>query len=124
MKKAYLIIVFIMLLKPVFPVFEYVYNYDYITTVLCENLDKPELECHGKCHLMKEMGKSVDTENPFSTAKKLSQPPVDIAFISTLTTDSIPYFDSWEAPTLDLCSPNNYTFLWVSGVFEPPSLRT
>lgn len=35
----------------------YVINYEYISEVLCENKDKPELDCHGKCHLEKELKK-------------------------------------------------------------------
>ena len=33
----------------------FLYNQDYIVANLCENIDKPELECNGKCHLKKEL---------------------------------------------------------------------
>lgn len=36
------------------PVFNYIANYEYISQELCENLDKPELECNGKCYLIKQ----------------------------------------------------------------------
>lgn len=36
------------------PVLEYVTNYKYISQELCENKDKPELECNGKCYLYKK----------------------------------------------------------------------
>lgn len=36
------------------PVFEYLANYKYISEELCENKDKPELECNGKCYLIKQ----------------------------------------------------------------------
>lgn len=36
------------------PVFNYITNYDYISQELCENKDKPELECNGKCYLYKQ----------------------------------------------------------------------
>lgn len=35
----------------------YAYNYDYYSTVLCENINKPEMKCHGSCKLSKQMDK-------------------------------------------------------------------
>lgn len=52
------------LTKPLWPVVEYVMNYDYIITSLCENRDKPELECDGKCYLTKQLAQeSENSEN-------------------------------------------------------------
>ena len=34
---------------------EYYANYEYIATILCENKDKPYLECNGKCYLQKQL---------------------------------------------------------------------
>ena len=39
------------LLQPALPVIEYLVNYDYIVSELCENRDKPILGCNGKCYL-------------------------------------------------------------------------
>ena len=36
------------------PVFNYIANYEYISQELCENKDKPELDCNGKCYLIKQ----------------------------------------------------------------------
>lgn len=58
------------LLKPVFPVVEYVMNYSYISKVLCVNRDRPMLHCNGKCHLMKELAKAAENEKPSATDKK------------------------------------------------------
>jgi hypothetical protein len=46
--------------------FHYLVNQKYYTEVLCENKAKPKMNCHGKCHLMKEMkeqGKSEQSPN-------------------------------------------------------------
>ncbi|RYG30131.1 MAG: hypothetical protein EOO01_37200 [Chitinophagaceae bacterium] len=57
--------------KPLFPLVEYVTNYDYIATVLCVNKTKPEMHCNGKCHLMQELAKaSASDEQSDSTSKK------------------------------------------------------
>lgn len=37
--------------------FNYWLNQDFIAQNLCENREKPQLECNGKCHLKKELDK-------------------------------------------------------------------
>lgn len=37
---------------------EYQLNYDYITTILCENVDRPYLECNGKCYLIDRLSEA------------------------------------------------------------------
>lgn len=43
-------------------------NYDYYAEVLCENKDKPELHCDGKCYFAKQLAQEEnygkDTEPP------------------------------------------------------------
>lgn len=56
----YSIIVFSTLL----PYAEYALNYKYISTQLCENKEKPELKCKGKCHLNKQVQKTVEKTIP------------------------------------------------------------
>lgn len=51
------------MLAPVFPVFEYFINYDYIVEVLCINTDEPELECDGKCYLKDQLSASSIIQN-------------------------------------------------------------
>ena len=45
------------MVKPLVPIMEYYANYEYIAAVLCENKDKPYLECNGKCYLQKQLNK-------------------------------------------------------------------
>jgi len=59
----------------------YVTNKTYIVEQLCENKDKPELKCDGKCHLRKVLAIQTEAETPENT----------------------PYLPSWEElklPTL------------------------
>ena len=46
------------MLKLIFPVIDYVVNYNYISKVLCVNKDKPMLHCNGKCYLYKQLLKA------------------------------------------------------------------
>jgi len=50
------------MVRPVMPIIEYYANYDYIAKELCENKDKPYLECNGKCYLEKQL-KEVNHTN-------------------------------------------------------------
>jgi len=67
MKNQFLGIFFYLLyllamVRPVMPIINYYANYDYIATELCENKDKPFLECNGKCYLEKQL-KQVNHTN-------------------------------------------------------------
>ncbi len=54
--------------RPVFPVYDYFLNYDYIVNVLCINRDKPEMHCDGKCYLKKEFSENNELNNPTKKA--------------------------------------------------------
>lgn len=66
--------------KPFFPVFNYIANYTYYKTVLCENKDIPEMACNGKCQLMKEMAETQQKEEsePIIPRLDLSEIPITI----------------------------------------------
>lgn len=66
-----LFIVFTITVRPIMPVYNYVVNYDYIVQNLCENRDKPELFCNGKCYLAKQLSKT-DKESNQTIAKVIS----------------------------------------------------
>ena len=61
------------MMRPLLPIIEYYANYDYIATVLCENKDKPFLECNGKCYLQKQIEKTNHTNHDHkSTVPKIN----------------------------------------------------
>ncbi len=80
MKKAIVVVVFLFILKPVFPCLEYIINYDYIVKELCVNRDKPKMACNGKCHLMKELAKASEKEAPISSDKKNAHHEFEVLF--------------------------------------------
>ena len=51
------------MLRPIQPYLGYVLNQDYIAEFLCINKDKPELACHGKCHLVKQIEKQQENDS-------------------------------------------------------------
>ena len=59
---ALLFIYFLGNMRVVVPYLEYKINYDFISEVLCINKNKPDLQCLGKCHLTKELGKAAEED--------------------------------------------------------------
>lgn len=111
-----------MLTKPFWPVLDYMANYDYIVNTLCENRDKPELECNGKCHLSKELAKEAgaDDKNPQNKTSKTEIPQIiisediqEFAFVSE--TD----ITSSEKTGY---KPNLIPSLYISKILHPPRL--
>lgn len=121
LKKTILILALVMLLKPIFPVIDYVVNYDYIATVLCVNKAKPQMHCNGKCHLMKEMAKESESEKPISSDKKNGASENEILFFQVLQP-----FKSIQAgyPSpikMNVNYSNLYSYLNSTRVFHPPT---
>lgn len=89
--KSYVIlfVALTMLVKPLWPVVEYIANYDYIANVLCENKDKPELKCDGKCYLSQMLAKESkqSEENPFGD-KRIMEISQILNVISTFNMNS------------------------------------
>lgn len=110
-----------MLVKPIVPVFQYVFDYQYISEVLCINKEKPELQCNGKCHLMKELAKASEDEKPTSSDKKNHHSEVEILFIEELNTflieQSTIVFDNQNTSVYS----NLYSRLNCKTFFHPPS---
>ena len=123
MKKIVVIVVLAIILKPIFPVIDYVVNYNYISTVLCENKDKPELKCCGKCHLKKELANASEGEKPNSSDKKdNSKQELEVLFfqeIQSLVVEQI-YFQNKTS------IGDNYANLYFHtascSVFHPPTV--
>lgn len=65
-------VILLMFARPLLPIVDYFQNYDYIVNVLCENKEKPLINCNGKCYLSKLLAEEAEDEsNPFS--EKLSK---------------------------------------------------
>ncbi|OWP77131.1 hypothetical protein BWG23_06000 [Flavobacterium oreochromis] len=94
MKFTLLIVIFSLLLRPVVPVFSYVINYDHISRVLCENKNKPQLECNGKCYFF------YSFLNDSKSLKPIFKPHKNISIYINL-----------------------YNFLLENYIFHPPLFR-
>jgi hypothetical protein len=52
-------------------------NQEYIASTLCENKSKPQLQCSGKCVLMKKMNASGDMGKPDAQKTNFQSPVID-----------------------------------------------
>ena len=119
-KKILFLLALIMLLKPVLPVVDYVVNYDYISTVLCINKAKPKLQCNGKCHLMKELAKTSESETPISSNKKTASHELEILFFEEIKSFKIALIYFNKIQFLNSNYSNLYSYLNSDSVFRPP----
>ncbi len=109
-----------MLIKPIFPVIEYVVNYEYISKVLCENKAKPMMHCNGKCHLMKELAKASDAENPKSSDKKGTVQLTEVLFFEEIKSFKINTLISSNTQKINKSYSDLYFYLNGDAVFRPP----
>lgn len=119
MKNFVFIVVLMVVLKPVFPVVEYIVNYDYIAKVLCENKAKPALKCNGKCHLMKQLAKESESEKPLFPNKKAPQ-EVEVLFYQNIDFQCCNVFPVAVATNTTSNYINLYSFEEINVIFHPP----
>lgn len=109
-------------MKPVFPLVDYMVNYDYISKVLCENKAKPELKCNGKCHLMKELAKASEEEKPVSGDKKAVHFELEILFIQQLPDFKCDYAILLGSKEINKKYSDLYCYTNATSVFHPPAV--
>ena len=108
------------MVRPVMPIIEYYANYDYIATELCENKDKPYLECNGKCYLEKQL-KLVNhsNHNHESTLPQINLEDYPISPVEQFTFQ-IKEFNQINSECLfDYTSSSQ---LYLNAIFKPPQL--
>ena len=119
MKFLFPLFALLIVLRPAFPVVEYVLNYDYIATELCENKEIVELECNGKCYLMKSLAEAAEKESQQSKDQTSKKAEVPLLFLEEIETESQVSFEKPEVKTTDLYR-NQYSNLFIFDFFHPP----
>ncbi|CAM3530439.1 hypothetical protein FSS13T_20940 [Flavobacterium saliperosum S13] len=122
MKNAIVIIVFLFVMKPILPVLEYVLNYDYIVKELCENKAKPETNCNGKCHLMKELAKASENNTPVSSEKKVSHSEFEVLFIQKLASLEVVTLNFPIQKAINTKYSDGYFYENSTTTFHPPTV--
>lgn len=105
--------------KPFCPLVEYTLNKAYIVQALCENKNKPELQCEGKCHLAKEITKANDAGDKES---KPAPPRInfdsDYSYLKPLA-DRANHLQTLSS-LLNLASAVPFTAAVIVDIFHPP----
>lgn len=107
------------MLRPIQPYVEYVLNQDYIAEFLCINKDKPKLQCHGKCHLVKQIEKQQEKE-PLSSLR-ISLENYPIGFVNIYKIEPFKAFINLKKNSIDFYF-ELYDFDYYCNTFEPPEL--
>ncbi|HJS00541.1 MAG TPA: hypothetical protein VJ780_06370 [Flavobacterium sp.] len=115
------ILVLFILVKPVIPVLDYIVNYEYIATELCENVSKPELKCNGKCHLAKELAKASESEKPISSNKKnVSHTKAEVLFCNEIEKANILFDFYFLEKRKAVFYQDLYKSVAFYSIFHPP----
>ncbi len=123
MKHFALLISFLIMIKPVVPLLDYIINYEYISTKLCENITKPEMHCDGKCHLKKELAKAVSDEKPISNQKSTtSKQEIEILFFQLAHTFCFQNIEATLKNRIMDRYQNLYFHYNIRTFFHPPTL--
>lgn len=115
-----ILLVSVMMYKPIlctWTVVDFALNRDYIATFLCENQDRPELECQGKCFLMTKLKKQInDSENHM--ARQLTE----LSKIELMDVQSITkfHFSNTDFITIEGTTRVNVCTGFLAGIFHPP----
>jgi hypothetical protein len=97
----------------------YQLNKDYIARVLCENRNRPEIHCDGKCYLAKRLKAQQDKQDKETTERVHNTPSIQL-FVESGTAFTF-------SPTLSkLAEVPSFTYLLAAvsrpldGLFRPP----
>lgn len=95
-------------------------NYEYITKELCENKEKPELECNGKCHLKAELAKAAEDTIPASQESK-TMVTLELVYLEILPEITFNHIFVEKEKVSNLYS-RLYFRLHSTRIFHPPTL--
>lgn len=122
MKRFSAIGLFLVLTLPLFlkiaVLADYAVNYNVYANELCENLDKPELECNGKCQMMEELN---EVENPVEespvTPRLLKLKELNFVDFTEQIAFAFPVLSTiaYEVP-----KQSNVLYGYLDKVFQPP----
>jgi len=104
-------------MRPLMPIIEYQLNYDYITTILCENVDRPYLECNGKCYLIDRI-----SETSKESQEQNTMPTIDIDDypVSPIVKFSMYFKTSSFFVQHEYIGLNDLSDMYTSFVLRPP----
>ena len=95
----------------------YEMNKDYISNVLCININKPELNCKGKCFLTKKI---AEAEKKQQNQERKAQKDISQQ-VMLLSSFKMSFLKELNAKNI-ITYKNNYKFKNNTTLFHPPSI--
>ena len=92
-------------------------NKDYIAKVLCININKPELNCKGKCFLTKKI---AEAEKKQQNQERKAQKDISQQ-VMLLSSFKMSFLKELNAKNI-ITYKNNYKFKNNTTLFHPPSI--
>ena len=96
----------------------YLINKNYYATVLCENKEKPKMNCHGKCHMMKEMKEQEKKEQ--SPAAPIKEKQETVQYFQTNTACTFITFTETKKYSSFYLLPKTESVSF--SIFHPPTV--
>lgn len=95
-------------------------NIDYVAQELCENKDKPQMQCNGKCYLKKQLAKvdQQQQDEQQAPAKKIKSELPE--FLATVTEINLTYHTDLSIVSYAIYK-SHYKFEIVADIFHPPA---
>jgi len=110
------------MIKPLVPVMVYYANYDYIVTELCENRDKPYMQCNGNCYLeaLKKRVEPIENKTPQNTVPlNMNEYPISTLDFDTYSVVVPDYSNKLKTPNFSKHFViSEYSF----SIFHPPKI--
>lgn len=123
MKWLFVLLSGLLLLKPLTPFVEYAINKDYIAAELCINVDKPEMQCDGKCYLMDNLEEEMDQESPAKKNSTRIQTETIVVIIEKTFQFNISEGFTSLSSTIHNYYLFGYSLLLTVNIFSPPWLN-
>jgi hypothetical protein len=97
-------------------------NQEYIAATLCENRDKPELVCCGKCVLTKQLKKADDTEqkDKKNTQSKAERTTMVVYVLPAVPRQNFNPSAFGELQVQNPVVPHHFTVAVLQSIFHPP----
>ncbi len=100
----------------------YELNKDYIAKNLCENRDKPQMKCCGKCYLRKQLKKAEDGTDANGKQAPGKNIKIELAEFVVPQRISIPSFYTAAAHHYNPIMQHMHGFDPLVNIFHPPSM--
>jgi hypothetical protein len=97
-------------------------NQDYISKNLCENRDKPMLDCNGQCYLAKQL-KAAEEKEQKSNSERLEKMPEVVLSFQAIQPVFTARFTSSELVENHFSTQEFFPNAAAKGFFHPPQDR-